>query len=550
MRKATFITLLLFVSYFMKAQLVNENFEGTNYPPTGWLAFENCSDSDDDEDIEWVRQDDQSSVYNNTFGWAHTGLYAAMSSFGYVDGDEGWLVTPQVTPTRDNSTLHFFHKQAYHEEYHDTFSVRVSTTSQDTPGDFTTLLSINEANTPYNFEEETVDLSAYVGTPIYIAFVHHSIDGDEWYIDDVYMTPPTKPGATTDPIPADGATDITIINTQTSRVDLSWTDPTTGGAGIQTNFFFGDSPTHLSLLGHPTTNAAHPRTLHYNFTYYWKAAVVNEGGDNASIWSFTTSDYPTVTAPYTIDFENSGNVPNGMDQLISNEKFWHFADTPPTGHVGNAGDMGTAFTESAHYFAFIIDGNNPEHPAPQGSSLLTPFINMSGLTTPGMSIYINSDNEGSVSVNFKIEAWDGATWQTVYTSSQNTNGWVNRVVDLSTFTFASTNHMQFKFVVDEPVTSDDHDDFAIDDFRIDELSTMTNNQLSISNLSIYPNPVKDMLQIEAEFTPSKVEIYNINGKLINTYYKTKTIPFTQIPKGEYLINIYQGNNSIALKVIK
>ena len=549
MKKATIITLLLFLPFITEAQILTEDFESGIFPPDGWIQIQNASDPDDAQEIVWYQQDDFESVYN-TFGWAHTGNYSAGTSFGFMDTYESYLITPQFTPTNANHILHFFFKQAYVEDYSGTFKIKVSVNTQNTLSDFTLLDEISEADAPINFEEHTIDLSNYIGTPIYIAFVNYDDDGDgeEWYIDDITMEPIPIPGPTINPLPADNTTGINITNTQTSRIALSWEAPTTGGNISQYDLWLGSQPDDLKILGHPVGMTANPKTFHFNTTYYWKASAVNMSGESSNIWQFTTCDFPTMTAPYVIDFENNGYIPDGMDQSVDNgRKFWHFSNDPTAvSHFGNATNTNGTQSASGGYFAFVKDLGTP---SPNGTVMFSPYIDISNLTNPAFSFYLISDNEGSLNVNLTIYAKDGNNWVNVFTNNANTNGWEQKVVDLSGYNLP--NITQFKFVVTEPSGSDNHDDIAIDDFKVAELNALAVNTLARGDFKIFPNPVKNIINVISPITPQKIEIYDMKGQLLQRVFNTKKLNISDLPSGTYLMTIYNvKHHSVSKKIIK
>ena len=118
-------------------------------------------------------------------GLAYSGFYSAMYDdlFGPQDG---WLATPLVTPTL-GSELVFWQYQRYATHY-EAHSIWVSTGSQDPKdGDFVLLTELGPGAEDV-WEEVRVDLSAYAGQPIYIAFRYQGDWADEWYVDDVQVT--------------------------------------------------------------------------------------------------------------------------------------------------------------------------------------------------------------------------------------------------------------------------------------------------------------------------------------------------------------------------
>ena len=68
---------------------------------------------------------------------------------------------------------------------------------------------------------------------------------------------------------------------------------------------------------------------------------------------------------------------------------------------------------------------------------------------------------------------------------------------------------------------------------------------NINNISIYPNPVKEILSIEGEFT--SIEIYNLSGKLLLKSIDKNHINTSSLSEGMYLINILTNNEIVTKK---
>lgn len=79
---------------------------------------------------------------------------------------------------------------------------------------------------------------------------------------------------------------------------------------------------------------------------------------------------------------------------------------------------------------------------------------------------------------------------------------------------------------------------------------------NINEIVVYPNPVKNQLQLrfDSEWNNSKVSVYNIAGKLIHTLtlYESgiTTINTSHWEKGVYFIIINNGNQQITKKIMK
>ena len=189
------------------------NFEGG---VSGWTDIDNDGDGH-----TWFH----SSYSLNECGYDYTGLghnasdgFMASASYNdmtydYYDADN-YLVSPQKYTLGDNASVNFFFDYA-NDIYPDYFEVCVATADNPGASDFTSIWNSNmrsnaekaqirHTNNRYeNWREVTVDLSAYAGQDVWIAFHHQDIDYYEVWIDDVDVnTGSTTPEPTPGPTPA------------------------------------------------------------------------------------------------------------------------------------------------------------------------------------------------------------------------------------------------------------------------------------------------------------------------------------------------------------
>ena len=68
----------------------------------------------------------------------------------------------------------------------------------------------------------------------------------------------------------------------------------------------------------------------------------------------------------------------------------------------------------------------------------------------------------------------------------------------------------------------------------------------ISNLSIYPNPVKDVLTIQGNYT--SVDMFDVLGNLVLSSETTKNINVSELSNGIYMINIKTENGIVVKKI--
>ena len=147
-----------------------------------WSTVNGSSDG-----MPWFTTNSSSSLI------AHSGNAMAVS-VSYYSGAmhaNAWLISPKfILPTigtGDTLNLSWWHKVSsnYPTELYD---VMLSTTTDDTAAFTTTLLAVNPDSTS-DWVNKVVDMSAYAGQSVYIAFHHHdSYDQNYLLIDDIALT--------------------------------------------------------------------------------------------------------------------------------------------------------------------------------------------------------------------------------------------------------------------------------------------------------------------------------------------------------------------------
>lgn len=72
----------------------------------------------------------------------------------------------------------------------------------------------------------------------------------------------------------------------------------------------------------------------------------------------------------------------------------------------------------------------------------------------------------------------------------------------------------------------------------------------MKDFKIYPNPAKDYISIFTKEDIQKIEILDTSGKLIKTFFSSKSINIQDIAKGNYMIKIYGKTKIVTKKIIK
>lgn len=163
---------VLIMSITFAQTTLNEGFE--TWPPSGWEIFL------EGESTRGWRQD-----FENI---SHTGNHSADSNIANNQMDN-WLVSPAITIINPNYELKYWEISATLDiEFYDKSSIQISTgSSNPADGDYIEVYEANILNT-VDWEQRTIDLSAYDGQTIYVAFrkegTYH-----KWFVDDVTVGP-------------------------------------------------------------------------------------------------------------------------------------------------------------------------------------------------------------------------------------------------------------------------------------------------------------------------------------------------------------------------
>nr|MCR5014488.1 choice-of-anchor J domain-containing protein [Bacteroidales bacterium] len=169
---------------------------------SGWTTI----DADGDG-LTWVHSSNSAAAsgYDYT-GLGHNGDNGFIYSQSFIDYDgsydpNNFIISPAKYAIVNGSTLTFYADYA-NDSYPDHFGVAVSTAANPTASDFTMVWegvakagkgnssAIRHNNNRYeNWRQHTVDLSAYAGQNVWIAFRHfNSYDQYEIWIDDVTLS--------------------------------------------------------------------------------------------------------------------------------------------------------------------------------------------------------------------------------------------------------------------------------------------------------------------------------------------------------------------------
>lgn len=172
--------------------LLIQGFEGSTWPPVGWEVLH--STNIDGTGLSapagatWVHCSSATFATDpNPNQYMHSGTYSA--AIGYTAPDFNWLISPTVT-IDEGYNLYFWIWYANDDQYYTKFHVKVLS-----DGIWSNMLSYDSNSLTNTYSSEVmVDLSAYVGRSVRIAFVYEYTDGYQLSLDDIRIAKATTKG--------------------------------------------------------------------------------------------------------------------------------------------------------------------------------------------------------------------------------------------------------------------------------------------------------------------------------------------------------------------
>jgi hypothetical protein len=89
--------------------------------------------------------------------------------------------------------------------------------------------------------------------------------------------------------------------------------------------------------------------------------------------------------------------------------------------------------------------------------------------------------------------------------------------------------------------------------KVDDVSLVLTSTLGVDdfsnaeNITLYPNPVKDVLTVNSQSTFKRMEVYNMLGQKVMTKENTNTLIVDQLNLGIYILKAFNNNGEVATK---
>ncbi|MCQ9641791.1 choice-of-anchor J domain-containing protein [Chryseobacterium sp. WG14] len=469
---------------------------------------------------------------------------AAQINYSAAPHDD-YLVTPAITVTAGvNDRLTYFVKNQ-DPNYVESYAVKLSTTTA-TAAAFTTVLT-PVAPAPNKWTFFSIDLSAYIGQTVYVGFQATSADMFRLLFDNINSdTAPTAvPNCSTLVSPSNGQTGV-----NPNAVTLTWAAPTSGAPVDSYEVYLDTNPNPTTLVSSNYLFADFNNLLG-NTTYYWKVVAKNAAGVAVACQtnSFVTGD---SFAPYCF-----GNLlfTSGVEPITSVK----LSDMTNT--------SSEALTSPSHE-NFV----NKVASVEQGGTYPITFKgNTDGNNATKIVVYIDWNQDGDFLDAGEVYFGAAGTAVTITNSTGiDAITATGNIVVPATATLGKTrmrvkkNYATGTTFYLSPCYSSGTGLAAVsgtggygqaEDYSIMVLApgTLTVNETKAkSALAVYPNPMKDILNITtADKKITEVTFYSAEGRLVKSVKgNIATVNTNDLKSGVYVVKVKTSDSEQTFKVIK
>ncbi|MFK5983245.1 MAG: M14 family zinc carboxypeptidase [Flavobacteriaceae bacterium] len=315
------------------------------------------------------------------------------------------------------------------------------------------------------------------------------------------------------------STNIISVGAQVNYNNLNLLETVSGSIpyNIDTSVSTGDEISFQLIVN----NGSYDQITSITKTFGSMAPVFEDSADSLANytnngWGITTEAF--VSSPSSITDSPDSNYENNDNKTIQ---------------LSNQINLTNAFVANVQFYAKWDIQNNSDY---------TQFEVSTNNGTTWIAQCGKYTNEGSDNGN-------QPEGEPVYDGAQNE--WVLEEIDLSDYIGEIIN-IRFKFVSDG---NGNLDGFYFDDLTINAVGDVILPVIdfNLSGFNIYPNPVKNFLTINTSSSNYFVEIYNIQGQLINeidTVSETQTVDYSGYSRGIYLMRITSENATKTFKIVK
>jgi len=509
--------LLLLVGLAITSQTFaqfSQSFEGGTTTPAGWTVI-NGGDAN-----TWQIQ----SLATSNALQAQNGTNMYSISYGSTAHND-YLVTPQFTVTAGVTDKLTFWGRSRDPFYPETISIKVSTSTATAAAFTTNLVPLIAPQSGSNFYKFTVDLANFAGQAIYIGFHSETTDKFAFDIDNVVLGSTVSCLEPTSPLTLAPSSTSVTVSWDASSAASSGYDIYHSTSGVAPTSSATPSQTVDAGFTDATIQGLTPGTKYYFYVRSKCSSTVS------SVWGHLGMTSTAVVAPYTYGFDNT---------LSYTADFWTgtWSTNATTGNPQAGAQM--VFSNNATTATNRWLFSRPIALQANSVNTITFYVRLFGGALP-QSLRLTAATTNIAADHTNV----------IYNSTTLVNTAWTQVT--ATFTPTTTGTYYFGFQHYSPAQATTVS-LGLDTFAIS--SVLSTEDFNAKKLSVYPNPVKDIVNIsnDANYSLQSVNITDLNGRTVKSIKlngeASAQVNISDLSSGIYMMNISSDQGSIIKKIVK
>ncbi len=526
MKKRLLLGIALMGTIFTSQAQLSQDFETTTFPPEGWTV-ESLNAS------TWLRtQGTQAITGTGSAGVFYDGVAPTTLQ-------EEYLMSPEFTVAGANSALTFNVALSYlYSITNNNYDVivQVSDNAGTTWTDLwdETDLGVFTTGTVYSV---SIPLGAYAGDAVQLRFAYEGTDGDFLFLDDIAVLSCATP------------TGFTYGETlpTTTTVSLGWTAPGGTPAGYQFEYGPRGFTQGSGILVSPTETSIDLENLTPSTVYEFYVRTYC-GGTDYSEWvgpiAFNTV-FEAVTPPYATSFEDTT-----LDFIG-----WNYITEGTTGTMWDIA-LGDEDIPAYEGETLAIAGANG---GVSDTWMFSRGINLNAGANATVTYYVRKvalageGNVNNLEVTYGTEATPEGQTNVLATFDDYSDE--EYILQTHTFTAATTGvyYIGFNYTAPGHVQAD-FGVLAVDNFAVS--ATMSNNEVLASQLSVFPNPSSNVINVvnNNNILVNGIQITDLNGRIVKTVkfagVAEAQVNVSDLANGMYMMTVSSDKGSMTQKIVK
>ena len=556
MKKITLLLLLCLSAHLSFSQILFEdNFDGSGPGIAGWTVTNvdgltpnaNVAEFTD----AWIEVDRDGSAGGGANYGGPAGDFAVASTSWYTPAgtSDDWLITPQINLTAD-ATL-YWDAKAQDAGFPDGYEVRLSTSGTNTATDFTELLFSIAAEDPA-FQSRQVDLSAYTGQNVYIAFRNNSTDQFVLLVDNVEVS--VTPSCV---VP----TDFTAGTVTATSFEVTWMDANSGTPTWEIEWgadgFVQGTGTSVTGLTSPMYTFP-GLTGDTAYDFYIRTNCGGAEGDSEWVGpiGFTTLfDCSNYGLPYSEDWSNANAYAScyTVEDANSDSLSWLYNTVNDLDGDGTDDIFVNVFPQAANVakddwlFTPVISGTeNAEYSV----TIVYNAVDFNATANESFDIVIADSPSSTATTQSIIGSYSNITQSGVFGDTGG-NDLISQAYS-STAVYTAPADGDFYVGIHANTTAANSDIFLVLSIAISE--TLSVDEFDSNNFSYSYNKDTSYLTLESSNLPfDSIELYSILGQKVigrQLSQNREAIDMSSLTEGVYLATVNINGSTKTFKVIK